>query len=274
VRAKYTPYGKPTLLDTGGNPVTPNEFSFPVLFTGQRYDIKTNLHYYKKRYLSASVGRFISQDTLGMSIALNLYILQRVPNVVDPFGEQPRRPGTGGSGDPQGQAIFEHWLGGDGRSLLMNDDPAWSQYMKSNSDIRSKTASEIFHDAYSRCKSKTSGKLNLQFHMELSDNGYETGYQLLHGTNATVGDFQMHGDATYINDENCCHIKYDMTYIWNDIIDPNPSYKLDVVLSALAEVYTLGKAEDYRILILWLAECEVIQHKDGTWEYKGWPLVP
>jgi hypothetical protein len=49
VRARYTPYGKPSLVDTNGDPVALNEFTWPILFTGQRYDALTGLNYYKNR---------------------------------------------------------------------------------------------------------------------------------------------------------------------------------------------------------------------------------
>ena len=53
----------------------------------------------------------------------------------------------------------------------------------------------------------------------LPDNGYKTGYQLLHGTNRTVGGFKIAGKILK-RTRNC--FSGEMRYSWNDIIDPNP----------------------------------------------------
>ncbi|CAA6810512.1 MAG: Rhs-family protein [uncultured Sulfurovum sp.] len=56
-------------------------------FQGQYFDAKTGLHYNRFRYYDADVGRFISQDPIGLLGGNNLY--QYAPNPtgwVDPFG--------------------------------------------------------------------------------------------------------------------------------------------------------------------------------------------
>ena len=40
-----------------------------------------------------------------------------------------------------------------------------------------------------------SGSVQMQFHAEI-ENGYFTGYEMLHGTDAHVGDFQIFGMAS------------------------------------------------------------------------------
>lgn len=42
-------------------------------YTGQRYDTETGLHYFKARYLSASIGRFLQSDPIGYAAGLHLF---------------------------------------------------------------------------------------------------------------------------------------------------------------------------------------------------------
>ncbi|HXB45388.1 MAG TPA: hypothetical protein VNV85_15085 [Puia sp.] len=66
----------------------------------------------------------------------------------------------------------------------------------------------------------------MTFHAQI-ENGYLTGYEMLHGTKGTVGDFHVEGTATLKDDR----VIYDITAIWNDIKNPNPIYKDDIVYS-------------------------------------------
>jgi len=45
----------------------------PYRFTGRRLDAETGLYYYRARYYSAAVGRFLQTDPVGYSAGLNLY---------------------------------------------------------------------------------------------------------------------------------------------------------------------------------------------------------
>jgi RHS repeat-associated protein len=42
-------------------------------YTGQRYDAETGLYYYKMRYYSPKIGRFLQPDPIGMAGGINLY---------------------------------------------------------------------------------------------------------------------------------------------------------------------------------------------------------
>ena len=62
-------------------------FHQPIRFQGQYHDIETGLHYNRFRYYDPDVGRFISQDPIGLEGGNNLY--QYAPNPVvwiDPLG--------------------------------------------------------------------------------------------------------------------------------------------------------------------------------------------
>ena len=56
-------------------------------FQGQYYDEETGLHYNRFRYYDPDIGRFVSQDPIGLAGGINTY--QYAPNPIswiDPFG--------------------------------------------------------------------------------------------------------------------------------------------------------------------------------------------
>lgn len=59
-----------------------------------------------------------------------------------------------------------------------------------------------------------------------------SGYMLLHGSNADVGGYQIEGT---VNKDEKGTITYDMTYTFNDVIDPNFRYKQDKVCYNILE---------------------------------------
>ncbi|WP_162125793.1 RHS repeat-associated core domain-containing protein [Pseudoxanthomonas wuyuanensis] len=80
-RYDYTPYGQSTQTSV--------IFNNPYLYTGRELD-KSGLYYYRARYYSASMGRFVSEDPIGISGGLNTYsyVNQSPLDGVDPFGLQ------------------------------------------------------------------------------------------------------------------------------------------------------------------------------------------
>jgi RHS repeat-associated protein len=65
---RYGPYGErvdwtPTDSDTGN----------PYRYTGRRFDQETGLYYYRARYYSPKLGRFLQTDPIGTKDDLNLY---------------------------------------------------------------------------------------------------------------------------------------------------------------------------------------------------------
>jgi RHS repeat-associated protein len=82
----YDPYGRHWRITNAGNPITSFSASTltfalgaastlgnPYLFTGQRFDPETGLHYYKYRYYDCGLGRFVSRDPIGYNGGSNLY---------------------------------------------------------------------------------------------------------------------------------------------------------------------------------------------------------
>ncbi|SHM97154.1 RHS repeat-associated core domain-containing protein, partial [Halomonas cupida] len=67
----------------GNNAVTDN----PFRFQGQYHDEETGLHYNRHRYYDPEIGRFITQDPIGLMGGANLYQYAPNPTIwVDPLG--------------------------------------------------------------------------------------------------------------------------------------------------------------------------------------------
>lgn len=75
----YSPYG--AAVRTGSDDTT-------FQFTGRENDTATNLYYYRARYYSPALARFVSEDPIGLSGGPNVYAyVQGDPvNFVDPYG--------------------------------------------------------------------------------------------------------------------------------------------------------------------------------------------
>ena len=78
----------------------PSEFSdglkakIPFRFQGQYYDEESGLHYNRFRYYDPEIGRFVSQDPIGLWGGDNLYTYVDTPTGwIDPWGLQPTNSG-------------------------------------------------------------------------------------------------------------------------------------------------------------------------------------
>lgn len=82
-RYRYGPYGE---VHDGGD--LPSAGYSPFRYTGQYWDAETGLYYYKARYYSAAMGRFVSPDPVGYDAGTNLYayVGNDPLNFTDPLG--------------------------------------------------------------------------------------------------------------------------------------------------------------------------------------------
>ena len=96
-RAGYASIDHPVVLQTirMGNTLTQhwveqdkhNRPEQHLRFQGQYFDVETGLHYNRSRYYDKDVGRFVSQDPIGLAGGYNVY--QYMPNPagwIDPLG--------------------------------------------------------------------------------------------------------------------------------------------------------------------------------------------
>ena len=65
-----------------------DEIKNTLTYTGREWDEETGLYYYRARYYDAKVGRFISEDPVGMAGGINFYsyVNSNVINRIDPSG--------------------------------------------------------------------------------------------------------------------------------------------------------------------------------------------
>jgi len=87
-RYSYDVFGEPTIRDANDQVLTTSDCSNPYMFTGRRYDNESGLYYYRARYYSPEIGRFLQVDPVGYQAGLNLYtyVYNNPVMKTDPFG--------------------------------------------------------------------------------------------------------------------------------------------------------------------------------------------
>jgi RHS repeat-associated protein len=96
----YDPYGK-----TGASAASSNTLKY----TGREQDLG-DLYYYRNRYYKPSLGRFISEDPIGLAGGENIYayVGNNPVNLTDPLGLSPAgfQQCSSDNGDCEGQLVL------------------------------------------------------------------------------------------------------------------------------------------------------------------------
>ncbi|NOS93402.1 MAG: hypothetical protein HOP30_15895 [Cyclobacteriaceae bacterium] len=132
---------------------------------------------------------------------------------------------TGWFDDPQGEFFFNHWRNGNGQELHLNS-VEWHNYMKKNDYLATVSIATHLYGL----NIKNSGWIKGSFHGETGKSDWSSGYGMLNGSNARVGDLEYFGYA-YVHDTGS--VSYLLSFTWNDIMDPNAAYLGDIIGAAL-----------------------------------------
>jgi len=94
----YSPYGERTAYDSNGTEIdqTAVELKTEYGFTGRRYDMESDLWYFRARYFDTEMGRFVSRDPLGFVDGFGLYNGYFAEGfTMDPMGKNRFKGGNG-----------------------------------------------------------------------------------------------------------------------------------------------------------------------------------
>jgi len=86
-RYNYAPYGDITITDAGYLTFSESPAGNTLTFQGRRLDTETGLYYYRNRYYSPALGRFMQRDLMGYVDGMNLYeFVGGMVHLSDPLG--------------------------------------------------------------------------------------------------------------------------------------------------------------------------------------------
>ena len=92
----YDSFGNINVFDQNGAMITPSGGIInPYTYTGREFDNESELYYYRARYYDSKIGRFISEDPIGLSGGDNNlygYVSNDPINSIDPSGLIPIVP--------------------------------------------------------------------------------------------------------------------------------------------------------------------------------------
>lgn len=163
--------------------------------------------------------------------------------------------------DPFAREIFDLWFSGNAPSEVIRDDDRWAKYMLAAADLDrqideglAKVAERRYADFCKRYPGNTPSRVAEvfieNFHVEIAGKagGYDTGYALLHGSNRTVGDFEVRGLVSLqrplgATGPTATFSMLKMTF--NDIMDPNLKYRMDGQLDYIFR--SMGRAKNGRV---------------------------
>ena len=175
--------------------------------------------------------------------------------------------------DWAGISILSHWLYGGGKDYVKVNG-FWGRYMKNDKGdpqngvkaLKNQMQDILFPKGDS-LKNGESMQIDITTAIEIENGEDIIGYQYLHGTNADVGGFQIKGSISK-NDKG--DTTYNLTYTWNDIIDPNYIYSSDSKKAEFAKSLPFANPTDFTIRISW-SDNTVIRENPGWFNWNsGW----
>ena len=258
----------------------------PFGYCGEYYDSESGLIYLRNRYYDSGDGRFITEDPAKDGANWYIYAGNNPIMFVDPNGLLKLEDIKQGIDlikethecDKQGLQILSWYLFGNGENHFIDNDPEWSEYMKSNSILRNNVKNILINE-FNSIDNNTSKWLDITTHMEIENGDNVVGYNYLHGTNenldhykqlgATVDDvgFRIIGN---INKNGNGAVKYSLIFEWNDIMDPNPIYITDVERSNFAKTIPRANPMDYILRIKWTSEG--VYNTNIGYNIPAWPM--
>ncbi|PCJ51298.1 MAG: hypothetical protein COA79_26615, partial [Planctomycetota bacterium] len=87
-RYEYTPFGERTITDNSYSVISVSVYGVKYGFTGRRHDSETGVMYFRARYYSGLLGRFLSRDPLGFVDGMGLHNGYFGVNGLDPSGNE------------------------------------------------------------------------------------------------------------------------------------------------------------------------------------------
>ena len=226
------------------------------------------MYYLRARYYDPTTGRFTQQDPAEDGYNWYIYGNQNPVLFVDVNGCSDERIGKGIwslKNDKFGVAILTHWLYGGGIEYVQKDG-IWGTYMKDN-DLLKTNVKNIVLPLADGIENGSSKQIDITTSMVIQNGEDIIGYQYLHGTNADVGGFQIKGSVSKNKNGD---VIYDLTYTWNDKIDPNVIYESDSKKAEYAKSIPFANPTDYTIRITW-TDKTIIRAKQTWYSWdSGW----
>ena len=256
------------------NPYDGQGVEQPFGYTGYRYDEISGTYFAQAREYQVGNGRFTAEDLVKGNGAvpgtLNRYgyCLENPSMFIDPDGKEEISIWDlffSDGMDDAGVAIGVHYLYGDGKSIN-DEDGSWGKYLMKNEVLTGKVGDIVMPIGYS-LQNDSSINIDMQFPMVIENGEGIVGYKYLHGTNEDVGGFQITGT---ISKDTRGDMIFDLTYSWNDIMDPNPTYSTDMIKAGFAKTIPFANPTDFEMHITWSDKTIIRQDEGWFRKNKGW----
>lgn len=179
--------------------------------------------------------------------------------------------------------IFDLWFEGKANGEVVFDNPKWANYMRANDQLarhvnaQLNAYAEIIRSEVEAGNGRLPKPFSLTSHAEVGSDsgGYRTGYNVLHGSNKSAGDFRITGNliAHRPGPANSAYtvVYRNLVFVFNDIVDANKKYASDAtgfrLANNLARVLKVGPPRDYTLRIRWSPEtdktCQVSSYSES-----------